>query len=134
MNENTKYDNGNGNNYVETIGVGVAGGLGVEEENGFVNGHVSETPPNFLNTNLMVIQFVIGQMTLEVQSLERSIAELQVVGARASITKRSEDTHISMSVHGLLLVDAIQSFGPDFELLVASHRHVGWVWHINATK
>lgn len=26
---------------------------------------------------------------------------------------------------GLLLVDAMQSYGPDFELLVASHRHVG---------
>jgi vacuolar protein sorting-associated protein 13D len=28
-------------------------------------------------------------------------------------------------VHGLLLVDALQEFGPDFELLVASHKHVG---------
>uniref|UniRef100_W8AYT3 Vacuolar protein sorting-associated protein 13D n=1 Tax=Ceratitis capitata TaxID=7213 RepID=W8AYT3_CERCA len=93
--------------------------------NGFDDGYATEMPTNFLNTNLMIIQFVIGQMTLEVQSLERSIAELQVVGVRAGITKCSEDTHISMSVHGLLLVDAIQSFGPDFELLVASHRHVG---------
>ncbi|XP_053954772.1 intermembrane lipid transfer protein Vps13D [Anastrepha ludens] len=117
--ENMK--NYNGNTYAERASIDSVGDVSGNEE----SRHDSEMPGKFLNTNLMVIQFVIGQMTLEVQSLERSIAELQVVGARAGITKRSEDTHISMSVHGLLLVDAIQSFGPDFELLVASHRHVG---------
>ncbi|XP_067643224.1 intermembrane lipid transfer protein Vps13D isoform X2 [Eurosta solidaginis] len=123
-----KNDIGNTNKvHMDTVRLeAVTDGLVSEEIiNGIANDFQSELPPNFLNTNLMVIQFVIGQMTLEVQSLERSIAELQVIGARAGITKRSEDTHISMSVHGLLLVDAIQSFGPDFELLVASHRHVG---------
>ncbi|XP_055907883.1 intermembrane lipid transfer protein Vps13D isoform X2 [Eupeodes corollae] len=75
--------------------------------------------------NLIMLQFVIDQMSLEVQSRGRSIAELQVSGVRAGLSKRPEDTNISLSVHGLLLVDAIQSFGPDFELLVASHRHVG---------
>nr|XP_014090945.2 vacuolar protein sorting-associated protein 13D isoform X1 [Bactrocera oleae] len=114
-----RHDNGNANTEME-------GGLRESVDgNGIDNEHTAEIPQNFLNTNLMIIQFVIGQMALEVQSLERSIAELQVVGVRAGITKCAEDTHISMSVHGLLLVDAIQSFGPDFELLVASHRHVG---------
>lgn len=114
-----RHDNGNANTEME-------GGLRESVDgNGIGNEHTAEIPQNFLNTNLMIIQFVIGQMALEVQSLERSIAELQVVGVRAGITKCAEDTHISMSVHGLLLVDAIQSFGPDFELLVASHRHVG---------
>ena len=29
-----------------------------------------------------------------------------------------------MSVHSLLLVDALQTIGPDYKLLVASHKHV----------
>lgn len=37
------------------------------------------------------------------------------------------DTSLSLSVHSLLLVDALQTFGPDFELLLASHKHVGYV-------
>lgn len=78
-----------------------------------------------IDSNLIILQFVIDQMALEVQSRDRSIAELQVIGVRAGLNRRPEETHINLSVHGLLLVDAIQSFGPDFELLIASHRHVG---------
>lgn len=80
--------------------------------------------PRELSKSIM-LQFVVDQMALEVQSRGRSIAELQVTGVRAGYTQRIEDTSLTLSVHGLLLVDAIQSFGPDFELLVASHRHVG---------
>lgn len=74
---------------------------------------------------LIILQFSLDQMSLEVQSFGRSIAELQVSGVKASLTQRESDTNITLSVHGLLLVDAMQSYGPDFELLVASHRHVG---------
>lgn len=74
---------------------------------------------------LILLQFSIDQMSLEVQSCGRSIVELQVTGVKAGFTHRSKDTNITLSVHGLLLVDAMQSYGPDFELLVASHRHVG---------
>ncbi|KAI8116294.1 Vacuolar protein sorting-associated protein 13D [Lucilia cuprina] len=76
------------------------------------------------NANTTIFQFVIGQMILDVQSREKSIAELQIIGAKAGITKKSGEISINMSVHGFLLVDAIQSFGHDFELLIASHRHV----------
>lgn len=74
---------------------------------------------------LILLQFVIDQMSLELQSRGRSVAELQVSGVRAGLTKRPYEMNVSLSVHGLLLADAIQSFGQDFELLVASHRHVG---------
>ncbi|KAJ9601169.1 hypothetical protein L9F63_000689, partial [Diploptera punctata] len=74
---------------------------------------------------LIMLQFCVDQMALEVQSRGRCVAELQVSGVRASYTKRPYDTSISLSVHSLLLVDALQMFGPDFELLVASHKHVG---------
>jgi vacuolar protein sorting-associated protein 13D len=76
-------------------------------------------------SKLILVQFTIDQMSLEVQSCGRSICELQVTGVKTGLTQRSTDTNITLSVHGLLLVDAIQSYGPDFELLVASHRHVG---------
>lgn len=76
-------------------------------------------------SKLILLQFTIDQMTLELQSRGRSIVELQVTGVRAGFSKRPAETNITLSVHGLLLVDAIQSFGADFELLIASHRHVG---------
>lgn len=76
-------------------------------------------------SKVFIIQFSIDQMSLEVQSRGRCITELQVSGVKAAFSKRPEDINVTLSVHGLLLVDAIQSFGPDFELLIASHRHVG---------
>lgn len=46
-------------------------------------------------------------------------------GVRAACTQRPYDTSVTLTVHSLLLVDAMQTFGRDFELLVASHKHVG---------
>lgn len=79
-------------------------------------------------SKLLTVQFTIDQMSLEVQSRGRSVAELQVSGVTASMVRRPCDVCVSLTVHGLLLVDALQTFGPDFELLVASHRHVGSVY------
>ncbi|CAK9827070.1 Intermembrane lipid transfer protein Vps13D [Anthophora retusa] len=76
-------------------------------------------------SHALMVQFIIDQMTFELQSRGRSVAELQVSGVRAAFSKRTADMSVSLSVHGLLLVDALQEFGPDFELLVASHKHVG---------
>ncbi|KAG0412894.1 hypothetical protein HPB47_009957, partial [Ixodes persulcatus] len=73
---------------------------------------------------LLLAQCSIEQMCLEVQSRGRCIAELQVTGVQATFSKRPLDSSFTMSVHGLLLVDALQTYGPDFELLVASHKHV----------
>lgn len=73
---------------------------------------------------LLLMQFCIETMSLEVQSRGRCIAELQVTGAQATFSKRPLDCSLTLCVHGLLLVDALQTYGPDFELLVASHKHV----------
>nr|XP_045619802.1 vacuolar protein sorting-associated protein 13D-like isoform X1 [Procambarus clarkii]XP_045619809.1 vacuolar protein sorting-associated protein 13D-like isoform X1 [Procambarus clarkii] len=73
---------------------------------------------------LLVVQFTVDKLSLELQSRGRSIAELQVTGVRAHLNKRPFDSTATLSVHSLLLVDALQTFGPDFELLVASHKHV----------
>ena len=79
-----------------------------------------ETNPN----KVILIHFCVKDMAVELQSQGKSITELQVTGVRAALTKRPTDTNISLSVHSLLLVDALQTFGPNFELLVASHRNV----------
>lgn len=101
----------------------------IDNIDGKSNKHHRESIRTIENDNeaskLFMLQFSIDQMSLEVQSRGRCIAELQVTGVKAAFSKRPEDINVTLSVHGLLLVDAIQSFGPDFELLIASHRHVG---------
>ncbi|XP_060529289.1 intermembrane lipid transfer protein Vps13D isoform X2 [Cylas formicarius] len=76
-------------------------------------------------SRLLMMQFTVDQLSLELQSRGRCVAELQVAGVKVSFTKRAIDTSVTLTVHSLLLVDALQTFGPDFELLVASHKHVG---------
>lgn len=49
------------------------------------------------------------------------------MGVRCALCWRPRDASLTLSVHSLLLVDALQTYGPDFELLVASHKHVGYV-------
>ena len=90
----------------------------------------SESPPIFDSTQLkseemlILVYFCVNDMSIELQSLEKSIVELQVTGVKASLTKRLEETNLGLSVHSLLLVDAIQTLGPNFELLIASHKNV----------
>ena len=55
---------------------------------------------------------------------DQSIAELQVRKVRANFTKTESVVSIGFSVHSLLVVDALQTFGPDYELLVASHKNL----------
>ena len=69
-------------------------------------------------------QFNIEQLSVEVQSRGRSVAELQVGGVQASYSMRPSDSSIHLAVHSLLLVDAMQTLGSDYELLIASHKHV----------
>ena len=55
---------------------------------------------------------------------ERAVAELQVSGVKTNLKKRPYDTSVTLTVHSLLVVDALQTYGPDFELLMASHRNI----------
>jgi vacuolar protein sorting-associated protein 13D len=57
-------------------------------------------------------------------SVGRSIAELQVGKVHATFVKKPFETSLGLSVHSLLIVDAFQTLGSDFELLVASHRNL----------
>lgn len=72
-------------------------------------------------------QFSISSLKLEIHSCGRPLAELQVTNVKAGVTKRPFDTAVQVSIHSLLIVDALQTYGPDFELLVASHKHITYV-------
>ena len=48
----------------------------------------------------------------------------QIYGVSSQLQKRPFDSSLNLSVHGLLVVDAMQTFGRDFELLVASHKNL----------
>jgi len=75
--------------------------------------------------DLVAAEFTIRNMSADLQLRGRSIAELQVTGTKATVTRRSpRDTQFSFVIASLLLVDAMQTFGPDYQLLLASHRHV----------
>ena len=57
--------------------------------------------------------------------IERCLVELQVAGVKADFTQPPSHSDLSLTVHSLIVADALQSYGPDFELLVASHSNVG---------
>ncbi|XP_071476546.1 intermembrane lipid transfer protein VPS13D-like [Diadema antillarum] len=73
-------------------------------------------------SRLLEMQFSVDKMSLEVQSRGRCISEFQVSRVKTMMTKRPYDMSVSLSVHSLLVIDALQQFGPDFELLLASHK------------
>ncbi|XP_053625592.1 intermembrane lipid transfer protein Vps13D isoform X2 [Plodia interpunctella] len=105
-------------------------GAGAEEEEEDSSARAEEASSEHAashSAKLFVLQFSIDQLSLEVQSRGRSIAEVQVCGVRAAaaLSARPSELSLSLSVHSLLLVDALQTYGTDFELLVASHKHVG---------
>ena len=96
-----------------------------KKNDGIFASHNSKTDNSCESTpKLFLLYFCIADMSVELQSLGKSIVELQVTGVKASLTRRSHETNIGLSVHSLLLVDAMQTFGPNFELLIASHRNV----------
>jgi len=57
-----------------------------------------------------------------------SVAELQVGRVRAAFVQKPFETSIGFAVHSLLVVDALQMLGHDYELLVASHHGLWSVW------
>lgn len=73
---------------------------------------------------LFLGRFVIEQMSVELQSRGRCLAELQVSGVEVTCTRHPRVHSLQLRVQGLLLVDALQTYGPDFDLLLASHKHI----------
>ena len=77
-----------------------------------------------ISSKLLVAHFCVSDLSIELQSCGKPIAEVQVTNMKAGVTRRPYDTNLALSVHSLLVVDALQTFGPDYELLVASHKNV----------
>ena len=51
---------------------------------------------------------------------ERVITELNIPGVQLALLKRPYDTRLDLTVQDLCLVDRLQTFGPEFELMVCS--------------
>ncbi|KAL7864820.1 hypothetical protein AOLI_G00162400 [Acnodon oligacanthus] len=79
-----------------------------------------------VESRLLLAEFNINYMQLGIESGGRYISVLKVFGTNAHFVKRPYDAEVSLTVHGLLLVDTLQTYGADFDLLVASHKHLSF--------
>ena len=52
----------------------------------------------------------------------RCVAEMQIGGVETEYTKRPYDYSVSFVLRSLLIVDALQTFGPEYKLLVSSQK------------
>ncbi|XP_068096572.1 intermembrane lipid transfer protein VPS13D isoform X2 [Hyperolius riggenbachi] len=77
-----------------------------------------------VESKLLLAEFKINYMQLGVESCGRYISLLKVFGSNAHFVKRPYDTEVSLTVHGLLMVDTMQTYGSDFDLLMASHKNL----------
>ncbi|XP_063292174.1 intermembrane lipid transfer protein VPS13D isoform X2 [Pelobates fuscus] len=79
-----------------------------------------------VESKLLLAEFKINYMQLGVESCGRYISVLKVFGSNAHFVKRPYDAEVSLTVHGLLMVDTMQTYGSDFDLLMASHKHLSF--------
>ncbi|XP_040182653.1 vacuolar protein sorting-associated protein 13D [Rana temporaria] len=77
-----------------------------------------------VESKLLLAEFKINYMQLGVESCGRYISLLKVFGCNANLVKRPYDIDVALTVHGLLMVDTMQTYGPDFDLLMASHKNL----------
>uniref|UniRef100_A0A670ZLE6 Vacuolar protein sorting 13 homolog D n=1 Tax=Pseudonaja textilis TaxID=8673 RepID=A0A670ZLE6_PSETE len=79
-----------------------------------------------VESQLLLAEFQVNCMQLAVESNGRYISVLKVFGTNAHFVKRPYDVEVSLTVHGLLLVDTMQTYGADFDLLMASHKNLSF--------
>ncbi|XP_053546399.1 intermembrane lipid transfer protein VPS13D isoform X2 [Bombina bombina] len=79
-----------------------------------------------VESKLLLADFKINYMQLGVESCGRYISVLKVFGSNAHFVKRPYDAEVSLTVHGLLMVDTMQNYGSDFDLLMASHKNLSF--------
>ncbi|KAG2458956.1 VP13D protein, partial [Polypterus senegalus] len=77
-----------------------------------------------VESRLLVAEFKVHYVQLGIESKGSYISVLKVFGTNARFVKRPYDAEVSLTVHGLMLVDTMQTYGKDFELLVASHKNL----------
>ncbi|XP_053136918.1 intermembrane lipid transfer protein VPS13D isoform X2 [Hemicordylus capensis] len=79
-----------------------------------------------VESQLLLAEFKVNYMQLGVESNGHYISVLKVLGTNAHFVKRPYDAEVSLTVHGLLLVDTMQTYGSDFDLLMASHKNLSF--------
>uniref|UniRef100_A0A8C3W7P5 Vacuolar protein sorting 13 homolog D n=1 Tax=Catagonus wagneri TaxID=51154 RepID=A0A8C3W7P5_9CETA len=79
-----------------------------------------------VESQLLLAEFQVDCVQLGVESSGRYISVLKVFGTNAHFVKRPYDAEVSLTVHGLLLVDTMQTYGADFDLLMASHKNLSF--------
>uniref|UniRef100_UPI00398EEC11 intermembrane lipid transfer protein VPS13D isoform X3 n=1 Tax=Pristiophorus japonicus TaxID=55135 RepID=UPI00398EEC11 len=79
-----------------------------------------------VESKLLLAEFKINYMQLGVESCGRYISVLKVFGINSNFVKRPYDSEVTLTVHGLLLVDTVQTYGSDFDLLMASHKNLSF--------
>ncbi|XP_069400804.1 intermembrane lipid transfer protein VPS13D isoform X3 [Ovis canadensis] len=79
-----------------------------------------------VESQLLLAEFKVNCMQLGVESNGRYISVLKVFDTNAHFVKRPYDAEVSLTVHGLLLVDTMQTYGADFDLLMASHKNLSF--------
>jgi hypothetical protein len=65
-------------------------------------------------------QLSINEASLTISSLGRTITEISVPGVKMEFLKRPYDSITRLLVQDLCIVDRIQTFGPEYELVVCS--------------
>ncbi|XP_036356919.1 vacuolar protein sorting-associated protein 13D isoform X3 [Octopus sinensis] len=73
---------------------------------------------------LLEAEFSVNKLSLEINSRGRPITELQVDHVQGRLVKKYKEMTTTLTVHSLLLVDGLQTFGKDYELLAASHKNL----------
>ncbi|CAG0881810.1 unnamed protein product, partial [Cyprideis torosa] len=66
----------------------------------------------------------IRKLSILIQSRERAVAEIRLGGLNFQYLLKAFESTAELSLDSLLVADMMQTFGPDFELLVACHRNV----------
>ncbi|KAG8434275.1 hypothetical protein GDO86_012595 [Hymenochirus boettgeri] len=79
-----------------------------------------------VESHLLLAEFKINYMQLGVESCGQYISVLKVFGTNAHFLKRPYDVEVTLTVHGLLMVDTMQTYGSDFDLLMASHKNLSF--------
>ncbi|XP_072833810.2 intermembrane lipid transfer protein VPS13D [Pogona vitticeps] len=79
-----------------------------------------------VESQLLLAEFQVNCMQLGVESNGRYISVLKVFGTNVHFVKRPYDVEVALTVHGLLLVDTMQTYGSDFDLLMASHKNLSF--------
>ena len=72
----------------------------------------------------LLCQFSVSLISVALHSDEKSLAEFQVYSSSLSLKKYVNHCVTSCNIRDAVLVDAIQCYGPDFDLLLASRHEI----------